>query len=54
MISATHNNLLRGEVFQMWKEEGVAVRRLQDLISLTVQLRPHAVSLIPLHYILLQ
>lgn len=36
-----HHDLLRREVFEMWKEEGVTVGRLQDLIAAGVRLRTH-------------
>lgn len=32
-LCVTYNNMLGGEVFEVWEDEGVAVRRLQDLIS---------------------
>lgn len=33
-VGGTHKNLLGGEVFEMWEEERLAVRRLQDLIAM--------------------
>lgn len=38
-LCVTHDNMLGGEVFEVWEDEGVAVRRLQDLISLDLELR---------------